>query len=227
MVFRFNIIWSENDRGRGPALSCPTSSQFVDSLRSHALETRLAGVFIERMDVSNRGSLLSPSVLLEMTPPFRLAKFGNTYIQTITDLTFEVSAAVARLAISIKDWSDGRSPTTESLLAQTGVENDTPIETEPGASGRAGSDSPAQLLQNGSAATKTALLDELPSLVRDQVSSVRDQVRDQMSEQLRDLVRDAVRAEMERQQDVAEVASLSPSEMRRSRLWGAFSWGSR
>lgn len=181
-------------------------------------------------------------------------------VQTITDLTFEVSAAVARLALSIKDWSDGRSPTTESLLAQTvrlvksvrlaritrlaaaaesqllphlqkgdhqGAENDTAIETEPGTSGRAGSDSPAQLLQDGAAATTTALLDELPSLVRDQVSSVLDRVRDQMSEQLRDLVRDAVRAEMDRQQEVAEVASLSPSEMRRSRIWGAFSWGSR
>lgn len=174
--------------------------------------------------------------------------------QTIPNLTFEVLAAVARLAISIREWVDERkrNAATESTLAQTvqlvrsvrlpritrlaaaargqqlpniqkgdiqGAENGVVIRTGSTTSSSVVSDS-RPLLED--AETTTTILDELPGLVRDHVGSVMDRVRNQMCDHLEDIVRDAVRSEMERQQEVSDGVSLSPSEKRKSRGWAGY-----
>lgn len=170
----------------------------------------------------------------------------------IENLSFEVVAAVARIATSIqnKEWRVIRNRSTVKLaqtvylirtvripriskLAATaaqhlphnedikGTRNNAVLKSEeiPSSSrGRDGQQQQQQQLQEDAAAK----IDNLPSLVRHEVTSALDQFQDHMGKQLQELVRDAVRRELERQQQGDEVSSLPTLESRRTGGW--FGW---
>ncbi|KAJ4411330.1 hypothetical protein N0V82_009019 [Gnomoniopsis sp. IMI 355080] len=113
--------------------------------------------------------------------------------ETIKRLTFEVFAAVARLAVSMGEWEkDVNSTAANDSLGQTKL-------------------------------AAAVSLNELPCLVREEMSPMLDRLRDQMCEQMRDLVRDAVRDELERHREAVEGTSLAPMEQQRSHKWSVFS----
>lgn len=147
---------------------------------------------------------------------------NDTDVATWDDLTFEVLAAVARLATSIDEWSTvnkmrggytGRLVPADALLAQkvhllvsvrlpritklsaAVSQQRWQLNTEHDNDGARNEPKPV-LLQE--AATTT--LDKLPALVEEELAPFMGQLRDKMCEQMQVIVRDAVRSELERQQ---------------------------